>query len=156
MEIKFICNKCNNETFDKPINRNATCNICHKGRRRAFIKCPICNTWFKTDRYNKQFCSYPCKVKAQTTGRLSTRITITEARSAQSLLAYHVKKGHIIRPASCEECGKTGQRIEASHDDYSYPLEVRWLCRSCHRKWDKKHPKNVTVKLPLSQYTAPT
>lgn len=30
----------------------------------------------------------------------------------------------------CEICGK--EKAEAHHDDYSKPLEVRWLCRSHH------------------------
>lgn len=31
--------------------------------------------------------------------------------------------------------------IEAAHYDYSRPLDVRWLCRSCHRRWDHADPK---------------
>jgi len=35
--------------------------------------------------------------------------------------------------------------IEAAHHDYDQPLHVRWLCRSCHVRWDKREPKNGTV-----------
>jgi hypothetical protein len=31
----------------------------------------------------------------------------------------------------CEICGKT-EDIERHHEDYSKPLEVRWLCKSHH------------------------
>lgn len=31
----------------------------------------------------------------------------------------------------CEKCGIV--KVEAHHADYSKPLEVNWLCRSCHR-----------------------
>ena len=42
-----------------------------------------------------------------------------------------VKLGKIIRPDSCEVCETPGA-VQGHHSDYSKPLEVRWLCRSCH------------------------
>lgn len=34
----------------------------------------------------------------------------------------------------CSRCGKSGeeQRIELHHPNYDEPLEVVWLCKSCH------------------------
>ena len=73
------------------------------------------------------------------------------ARTAQSLLAYHLKKGHIVRPDACAECGATGRKIEAAHCDYREPLKIRWLCIPCHRRWDKREPKNATVVVSKEQ-----
>lgn len=51
-----------------------------------------------------------------------------------------VKRGILIRPTTCEVCGREG-KIQGAHADYSKPLDVRWLCRSCHATWDAEQPK---------------
>ena len=116
------------------------------GNRRPRLRgsCPVCLKVFVLDRRNRRFCSFACKVKAQTTGRRTKRRTMTKARSAQSLLRYHVQAGHIVRPATCEECGLSDGPIEGAHFNYDEPLRVRWLCISCHRRWDKREPKHAT------------
>lgn len=52
-----------------------------------------------------------------------------------------ISEGVLIRPKFCEQCGRTGCRIDAAHEDYSLPLQVKWLCRSCHVTWDQHEPK---------------
>jgi ribosomal protein S27AE len=47
----------------------------------------------------------------------------TAARMATRVLR---KQG----PHDCENCGAPD--AHAHHDDYSQPLDVRWLCRACH------------------------
>lgn len=55
-----------------------------------------------------------------------------------------IKKGILI-PESCESCGATGtmkdgrNTVQAHHDDYNKPLEVRWLCQRCHHEWHKEN-----------------
>jgi predicted Zn-ribbon and HTH transcriptional regulator len=47
------------------------------------------------------------------------------------------KKGLLVKPAACEACGSVA-KLEKHHPDYSKPLSVQWLCRSCHGKtWRK-------------------
>lgn len=53
-----------------------------------------------------------------------------------------IRKGLLVRPDTCEECGKVG-RIDAAHADYARLLDVRWLCRSCHMRWDHADPKTL-------------
>ena len=114
-------------------------------RPQTFRLCAKCGRTFgPLNRLSQRFCSRTCAYAAATTGRQILRRTIPAARSAQSLLRYHVQAGNIVRPSSCEACGALG-RIEGAHFNYGEPLRVRWLCRSCHVRWDKAEPKGGTV-----------
>lgn len=55
---------------------------------------------------------------------------------AQRLVAYHVRKGTLVRE-SCGDCG-SDFHVHAHHDDYDKPLNVRWLCAACHHQWHAK------------------
>jgi hypothetical protein len=54
---------------------------------------------------------------------------------ATSKLCRAIKQGLLQRSKICEMADDSclGQ-IEAHHDDYDKPLEVRWLCKSHHRR----------------------
>ena len=52
-----------------------------------------------------------------------------EKRRAQSAVAYALRVGRLLRGV-CEVCG--AEKVHAHHDDYSKPLEVRWLCPKHH------------------------
>jgi hypothetical protein len=56
--------------------------------------------------------------------------------AARSALARAIESGKVARASACGACGARPTRrdpLEAHHADYSRPLAVRWLCRSCHR-----------------------
>lgn len=48
---------------------------------------------------------------------------------ARSMANTHLRRGKIKRKP-CENCGS--KKAQMHHEDYSKPLEVRWLCRRCH------------------------
>lgn len=54
-------------------------------------------------------------------------------RRAQVAACNAVRDGRLVRKP-CEICGRTAQ---AHHDDYSKPLDVRWLCSAHHAEWHK-------------------
>lgn len=64
---------------------------------------------------------------------------------AQQALKVAVRRGRLIRPTLCEECGQPGRRIEGAHRDYTRPLDVRWLCTSCHHRFDRRYPKTKAI-----------
>lgn len=51
---------------------------------------------------------------------------------AQQLVYAAIRAGRLQRPDQCKTCGRA-TRLHGHHDDYSKPLEVVWLCSSCHR-----------------------
>jgi len=74
----------------------------------------------------------------------------TMDKRAQHLVEKAVSKGVLHRPEACSECDgsqeyKDGRSsIQAHHDDYNKPLDVRWLCQKCHFAW---HKLNKAVEL---------
>lgn len=83
-----------------------------------------------------------------TRAKSGARAAELKKRSANWRINNRVKRAcHMIfgtfmrnkeRPESCSECGRTGM-IHGHHDDYSKPLDVRWLCVPCHSKWHKEN-----------------
>jgi len=51
--------------------------------------------------------------------------------AARNALNNAVKRGDVAKPLVCELCSKK-LRLSGHHDDYSRPLDVVWLCHSCH------------------------
>lgn len=112
---------------------------------QTFRECSVCKKYFgPLDHLRRRFCSRECKYESQRTGKRVFRKTTKEARRAHRRLAYQIELGKMKRPDICEECGNSSKKIEAAHYDYSQPLKVRWLCRSCHVKWDHADSKGAT------------
>jgi hypothetical protein len=61
------------------------------------------------------------------------RLRHEERYVAHFLLNDALSRGYLIKPKTCSKCG-AGGRIHGHHADYLKPLEVVWLCHSCHLK----------------------
>lgn len=64
-----------------------------------------------------------------------------DKRKAHVITGNAIRDGRLIKQP-CEVCGTT-ESIEAHHDDYSKPLDIRWLCTRHHAD----HHKQERVKL---------
>lgn len=73
-----------------------------------------------------------------------------DTERAHDLVEKAVLCGRLTRASACETCGGSGEfkdgrtSIQAHHDDYNKPMQVRWLCQPCHHEW---HKANVAVPL---------
>ena len=54
-------------------------------------------------------------------------------RRKQARHAVHraIRAKTLIKPACCDLCGQES-KTDAHHIDYGKPLDVKWLCRTCH------------------------
>jgi len=51
------------------------------------------------------------------------------------------KRAGNIYEEPCEVCGSLS--VIAHHDDYSKPLNVRWLCQAHHKQWHAKNGEGL-------------
>lgn len=83
-------------------------------------------------------------------------------RAATTAVCQAIKSGRLVRPSSCEECGREPPLMRSGvtgicghHADYSKPLSVEWLCRSCHLRRHRRKPWiNRTKRLMLADSIA--
>jgi hypothetical protein len=55
-----------------------------------------------------------------------------ERARAHNKVHYAIKVGRLRRPARCERCGRPSKKIDAHHEDYARPLDVKMVCPTCH------------------------
>ena len=116
-------------------------------------KCKSCQSI-----YDKARANAPHRVKARLEyqqteqGRKASneaKIRYTEKnavkRGASQLVGNAVKAGRLIKPDSCECCGSKPSRLHGHHNDYAFPLSVRWLCPGCHSQWHKKNGEGANA-----------
>lgn len=56
-----------------------------------------------------------------------------EKDRAHYMMNGAVRYGRLHRAPNCEVCG-IACKTEGHHEDYSKPLEVKWVCKQCHVK----------------------
>ena len=153
-----VCRECNTEKpltefykheqmADGHLNK---CISCVKSRvhkhREAHLE--------KIHEYDKKRANKPHRVQARKdyqqtdAGKLSKKRAMAAYFKRHPMVyAAHVITGNAMRDgklfpkASCSACNST-EKIEGHHDDYTKPLDVRWLCERCHKQWHRENAPN--------------
>jgi hypothetical protein len=63
--------------------------------------------------------------------------------NARSYAGTYKRRGR-LRPEPCQDCGTT-ESVEMHHHDYTRPLDVTWLCRSCRLARPRAAPPVATT-----------
>jgi len=155
-----ICFKCN---LQKPISdfykhskmKDGHLNKC-KECTKSDVKNSIENNKEHYIEYEKKRANLPHRIKARSeyakteAGKIAgqkAKEKWTEEnvikRAASTIVGNAVRDGKIIKPLNCEGCNSTPSRLHGHHDDYNYPMTVRWLCSKCHTAWHKEHGSGI-------------
>ena len=148
-----VCRECNVEKHlsefykhdrmaDGHLNKCKFCvkKIVHKHREKNIEQIRL---------YDKQRATLPHRVKSRSeyakteNGKKSKQKAMKlyverypMKKAAHTLISNAVRDGRLKRQFECSVC-KSTQKIEAHHDDYTKPFDVRWLCEKCHKNWHK-------------------
>lgn len=108
------------------------CKSCEKGRNRAGYVKEYCQTSSAKLAKQKYRLSRLGKSTTAKYGRM-IRILNPEKARARDVVNGEVRAGRIVKPVTCERCGFKC-KLQAHHSDYSQPLNVEWVCVTCHAK----------------------
>lgn len=72
---------------------------------------------------------------------------VTQDDRARTIYRNAIKRGILVNPKVCSECESTSH-VSGHHDDYNKPLNVRWLCHSCHYAWHQLNKASPAIALP--------
>jgi hypothetical protein len=149
------CVKCKKEKGDEFYSKDKTCKDCRKFAVRE-------NRRLRAGHYReydkKRFKEDP-KVKARhkryqatDAGKESIRKSKKRwqesnpiKRGANTMIGNAVRDGRLQKPSACQSCESEPKRLHGHHDDYAFPLVVRWLCPGCHNKWHKENGEGLNA-----------
>jgi len=136
------CNSCETEKDESEF-----------GKRKASYdglsaKCRMCQKVYDKARNNQEHRVEARAIYAQTDeGRLSSNKAKAEYRKrnpnkskSHAKVAREIRKGNLFKKP-CEKC--EGLEVHAHHDDYSAPLNIRWLCAKHHSQWHKENGEGL-------------
>lgn len=106
------------------------CKDCYKVIRKKYINLEVENN--RQKRYGK---------KTGYKSQKLNKIKYPEKYKARNDIHNAVLLGKVLVPEKCQDCGNK-TKLQAHHEDYSKPLDVKWLCIKCHN-W--LHHNSISV-----------
>lgn len=109
---------------------------------KLYQYCKSCSKIFNQKMYDKNPEPYKERARKQ---RKSVRTEVRnlwaqryrtkyrEKDLARQKASKAIRKGKIQKPQTCERCGEQFSNLQAHHENYEKPLEIVWLCESCHK-----------------------
>jgi hypothetical protein len=126
------CFKCGKEKELEEFYRHSAMGDGRLGKCKACTKKDVAENYRKNIEhyvaYEKQRFKSPERKQQLLKYQQSRRIKSPGKYKCHTAVSNAIKDGKLIKQP-CEVCGT---KAEAHHDDYSKPLDVRWLCRKHH------------------------
>lgn len=120
-------------------------------------ECDYCGTEF-IGKIGRSYCSQSCAASSRTGennsnwkgGREGVRQAEwieknREKRNASIAVSIAVRNGTLKKECCCI-CSADASDCDAHHEDYSKPLEVKWLCRKHHKELHMKKAGHTSTK----------
>jgi len=92
----------------------------HKDRLKEYYE-----EWYSKNGRNRNAKQYEIvkKWRAENPEKVNAHYKVNKA----------IKSGKISVPNGCSKCSRENIRPHAHHPDYDKPLNIIWLCASCHK-----------------------
>lgn len=131
------CNICG----ERPRTKNqGTCSQCrwekHGAKAKVQLKTPEARQRIRHWKRTRSISDASKEREIRRSKRYANRYP--EREKAKRKLNWEITMGRMVRPETCTVCGKSDRRrdgrslIQAHHDDYSLPLDVKWFRIQCH------------------------
>jgi len=116
------------------------CKDCVRSRVRQHYRDNVDEMRERARKYGSQ----PENVRRLVISAQRWRKAFPERYKAHTALRNALRSGAVVRPDACSRCGAVG-RVIGHHKDYGKPLEVDWLCQSCHVRLHKSRQLEVAA-----------
>jgi len=115
----------------------------HLGKCKACTKADVKRNYRRNHEHFRQYekARFKTESRKQYRKRLLSEFRTREPQKYRARVAVgNAIRGGKLKRQPCEVCGD--KRSEAHHEDYSQPLNVRWLCKRHH---DQVHGKMLFI-----------